>query len=41
MRGPLWPLASAGLFQMDIIMLALGLGFFGLAFAYAAACDQL
>jgi hypothetical protein len=26
---------------MDILMLALGLGFFGLAVAYTAACDRL
>jgi len=26
---------------MDILMLALGLGFFGLAAAYTAACDRL
>jgi hypothetical protein len=27
-------------FTMDILMLALGLGFFGLAVAYTAACDR-
>jgi hypothetical protein len=26
---------------MDILMLALGLGFFGLAVAYTAACERL
>jgi len=26
---------------MDILMLALGLGFFGLAVAYTVACDRL
>jgi len=26
---------------MDILMLALGLGFFGLAVAYTAVCDRL
>jgi len=26
---------------MDFLMLALGLGFFGLAVAYTAACDRL
>jgi hypothetical protein len=26
---------------MDFLMLAIGLGFFGLAVAYTAACDRL
>jgi hypothetical protein len=27
--------------MLDIIMLAIGLGFFGLSVGYAMACDQL
>jgi hypothetical protein len=32
---------SYGVRPMDILMLALGLGFFGLAVAYTTACDRL
>jgi hypothetical protein len=33
--------AAKGAFMLDLVMLALGLGFFALTVGYAFACDRL
>ncbi len=40
-RGPPQPAGARSIQMLDVIMLAIGLGFFALAVGYAYACERL